>query len=455
MKRWGPAVFVLSALGLMALTLRWPGDIPWNNDEPLFFQRVLTSLETGKWWIMALPGSAGITYGPVAWWVYRALWPLTENLETIVLIKAGVSQLTCFGFAYATLALLKLPRRMALLILVSPYFFLYSRVLWDNCFLLPLISILLYLSVRFRQRPSFWLLVFFSCTAWLALHIHLMAVVFIGPAAAALVTAHLAWWKKYRLPISTLVVLSALSYLPYLLEIRSGSGTGTTKFLRLDVFPLTLVFWPRFYSPLGFAEYFYPEWANGIRFSFWISEPFALIPFGLVWYGLWTYWRECRWLAVFSLATLLLLALLHWIFSLQTHPHYAIPASLLALICLAQGYAKLAERRWVRMALVFWLVGQGVALEGFARLVHERGGDRRSRYGAVLANQIEVAKTLGKNGAITSQEVENYSRSPHALSVLRELVALESKAGTRWLVKYADSDGDTGWIAALESGVSP
>src|SRR4029077_3000920 len=83
------------------------------------------------------------TYGPLPTWLYQALLLVTHDLVTMVVLHVLLLLLTT-GLALRWLARsLSLWPWFAVIPLLSPYTWFYSRVLWDNTLLLPLTTLAL------------------------------------------------------------------------------------------------------------------------------------------------------------------------------------------------------------------------------------------------------------------------------------------------------------------------
>lgn len=188
---WWALALVLAAIGL---TVLWPGDVPWQTDEP----RLLAQAWHGNHEHILIPagqyGNFGVPYGPLPIWIYQGLLLLTHDPIALVfwrsLLCAGAT-----GFALLWLGrTLRLPQWFAAAILVTPYITAFHRILWDASFDLPLgafaIAALADFCVTHRRWP---LRVCLACTALLPI-IHPQAL----PLAGAIVL-YLLWKKRAAL----------------------------------------------------------------------------------------------------------------------------------------------------------------------------------------------------------------------------------------------------------------
>lgn len=423
-------------------------DVPWINDEPLLFDRALEARATGRWWMLSLAGTAGAIYGPVGFWFYRVALFFTQNPVAIVIAKAFFFQTVSFLFLRRTLVQLRLPTMPAFLIFLSPYLFHYSRILWDNCFLLPVFTLGWWGWVSFTVRPRWTALAAWALSAWLAIHIHLMALAFVFPTALTLVYAQPDWFRLRRFQLFLCVLTGALSLWPYFSEMwASHSDSGRVPFSRIDVIFLSILYGPRLLFPFGFFDYFLPKSDfSGVPT---ILAAFCAPLYGLVFWGLKKFYDENRPLFLSIVGTLAVLALLHGVLSLQMHPHYAIPVTAGCLFAFARGYEAARLRRAWRGLIVIGFFAQGISVLAFLGVVHHFEGDRSERFGATLGNQIAVAKVVGQAGRVKFEGISNYEKYPQALSVLRKLVAPTGTPAT-WKVSFTNADERFGTIAVTE-----
>ena len=133
--RWA----VAASLAVVCLVpLVWIGDVSFINDEPLLIAAALKANREGVLAPLGLLGTFGFTYGPVPTWLYQLLLITTHDILRVAVLHAVVVA------AATAFALWSLSRSLSLwpwfvpVPLLSPYFWFYTRVLWDNPLLIPL-----------------------------------------------------------------------------------------------------------------------------------------------------------------------------------------------------------------------------------------------------------------------------------------------------------------------------
>jgi hypothetical protein len=92
------SVFWIFAGVLIAITLLFPGDAPWINDEPILTYMAFTSNQQGISPSHGMYGSIGTPYGPLPIWFYKCFLFFSKDLIFITLLKA---LLTLFVFVFA------------------------------------------------------------------------------------------------------------------------------------------------------------------------------------------------------------------------------------------------------------------------------------------------------------------------------------------------------------------
>ena len=129
----------LAALVIAGLIpLLWPGDVPFINDEPQLIASAVKANREGRLASVGLLGTYGFSYGPAPTWVYQALTPITRDLVGIATLHILLMSAATAGAIWWLGRSLRLWMWFAPVPLLSPYYWFYARVLWDNPFLLPL-----------------------------------------------------------------------------------------------------------------------------------------------------------------------------------------------------------------------------------------------------------------------------------------------------------------------------
>src|SRR5205814_6967687 len=136
-RRLSHLAFAAAMVVVCLLPAVWPGDAPWTNDEPHLLAAALDANAAHRPAAMGLYGSYGVPYGPLPTQIYQVLLLVTRDPVLLVAIR-GVLTMSATGLALLWLSrTLRLPRWFIPAVLLSPFLWLYSRILWDNTFAIP------------------------------------------------------------------------------------------------------------------------------------------------------------------------------------------------------------------------------------------------------------------------------------------------------------------------------
>ena len=126
------------ACGLVVLlTTVWPGDVPWGGDDAMLIGNARRANAEHRLADAGLGGSFNVPYGPLPTQLYQGLLLVTDDLPTVVRLRAALAAgVTAAALLWLTASLGWSPW-LAVLPLLSPFFWFYSRLLWDNTFALP------------------------------------------------------------------------------------------------------------------------------------------------------------------------------------------------------------------------------------------------------------------------------------------------------------------------------
>ncbi len=493
-RRWEWAIALAACVVVLSLRLSWPGDTQWINDEPLLLSKAAAMNATGQLAGAGLRGTVGLTYGPVAVWIYAGLLRLTgNNLLELVGLRAALFSLVV---AVALLWLASLSRRLrpiwVPLLVLSPYSWLYARHLWDNTWLIPLGALALASYASFNQRPS-------SARLWLAV-LGLAAAALIHPMVAPLAIAitahalrfHRSWLRSHAGTLAAQAVVALLLATPWILALAGqefSHGPAAPP-------PPPPLLWPPaepsspFYAPLLFPllggrllsaaglDYFLEAgWLDGSAWGPPLAA-FTAVAYPLVWLGIGLALYRVRRTSSpavapvapevtgrrsdldFHLAWLCLAALaVQWtmqaVLGRHTHPHYYNGTWVCYALFLWTALSTPLSSTWLSRGRAVLGTGLAAALAVLtAQMVlqiHHDGGNRGIHFGATLQSQLDVARSLGglHPDSPLRIEVPNFLMFPHALPLLRELTGTTGdpagpKRASR--VGFRDADPRSGWI---------
>lgn len=468
-------IFWITGLILFLAAVWWPGDAPWINDEPVLISNALAANHNGKLAGHGLQGSFGATYGPVPTWIYQVLLGFTHDLVLISLLKNSLSFIILFVCLFLISKKLGIIRQPILLIFVSPYICFYGRILWDNCFLIPVSALLILFFILFSFKRSicyFFILVFLSI---ILIHIHLMAVLLICPFAAMMLVFEWRWFKNHPFSVLAGIVAFSLSCLPYIMTAASHIHQEGQFKASVAASIFNSLAGAKFFSFIGFADYFLPEIYSPefmlpfpVTFILCIVSGFSYVFFlvgiiGTVNTVKRLFKRGAK-LSKYSALDKLSISCgvciaVNLIFFAVTrhmhHPHYFNAVWLPYFFFLWQGTGIILSHEKAAYSYRIYFAGMAAMFICTLFFIHTNGGNRMPYYGATLANQIKVAKRIAgfSPGSRLIINVRNYLLFPHGLNTLLKLytpINLEmGKSRSEGLLEiiYRDPDwAHTGWI---------
>jgi hypothetical protein len=458
------ALITLCAACLIPLI--WPGDIPFINDEPQLIASAVNANHAGQLASIGLLGTYGFAYGPAPTWVYQALVAVNRDLVIVAVLHTLLVSTVTAGALWWLSRSLRLWAWFAPLPLLSPYFWFYARVLWDNPFLIPLgaLAIAGY-AAHLEWGSSAGLRVSIAAMLTIPL-VHLMGIALVLPLGThmLLVRGRALWAHKLSVgAIVTAALVLARSYWMYLVTPHPPSPGGASSVAGW-FFPLA---GGRLLSATG-LEYFYgPGPVQGAIFrtaAAVSSLAYVLVASGIV-VALYYIVRAVRsrgWstrahVAGIVIGTLACQALIDGISTKYDHPHYQ-NATWISFVLLAWFAVDCAERRQTTRSAATIATGL-LAVSLFASVgglligLHWSGGTREI-YGPTLANQLRVARALARYAPASDvqNQVSMYERFPHTLAILRQLNAgRRADLPQRNLeLRYVSADPSSGRIELVE-----
>jgi len=450
--RW-LAVAALIALGVMPVI--WPLDISFVNDEPTLIGLALQHNAEGKAAQLGLLGTRGARYGPVAIWSYQALLAFTHDIATLVQLHAWLWMSATAAALFALSRALTVPSAWAAIPLLSPYLWLYGRMLWDNNLCIPLSAVAFAAYACFLVRPRAALLALALAALVSCVMVHLMAL-----ALAVPIVVHLLVWRRrfllsraglLALVPALVVAASGTRFWLGLLELdgnaKSPQAEGTLWFASMGGRPLTA----------GGLDYFFgAAWTerflgHGVGAAAMLIS--MLLGHGLVWSGM---ARALLWLkraqrdvrteiAALALGIWLAQTVLNIVTHTAHHPHYY-NATWIAFVVFAwlalDGLSRWRMSSYVAGAHALAL---GVALAITVNGLHTTAGTRSLHYGLALREVMRVAAELGQSHPESrlASKVEQLRMFPHELMVLIWLAPIQPDSARPLrgvMVDYASAD---------------
>jgi hypothetical protein len=468
MRRAGGSTAALTLLVLTCLLpLVWPGDVPFINDEPQLVAMAVQANAARRLATMGLLGTYGFTYGPAPTWAYQALMAMSHDLVLVAALHALLMTVV------TALALWWLARSMRLWIwfvpvpLLSPYFWFYARVLWDNTFLLPLGALALAGYAAHLERNSSAGLRIAVASMLLIPLVHLMGVALIMPLGAhMLLVRWRALWahKASIMAMAALVLWLAFPYWHYLASPRPPSP-GAGRVIDGWLFPLT---GGRLLSADGLDYFYGPGPVSGSLVS--ATASVSALAYLLVWCGLALgvvlvaraalarTWTTRAHITAVAIGAILCQSAIDGISGRFQHPHYHngtwIAFVLLSWMAIDLAAARRGVWRWSAVAATAVLSAALTAAVGGLAIGLHRSGGTRDVYGPTLANQQAIGRRLADLAPASDVriEVSMWERFPHTPAILRALRRPRRLDLPRRdvVVRYADEDPASGVIELVE-----
>jgi hypothetical protein len=391
----------------------WPSDAPWGGDDALLMKLAAQANHQHHLCAAGLGGSFGYPYGPVPLQIYQGLLLITHHLPTLVQLRAGlVTVVTAAALLWLTRTLRWSPW-LSPLSMLSPFFWLYSRLLWDNTFAIPIGALLAASYVSFlntRSKGAF--VVVMACAA---------ALPFIHPMTLPLVFAvgiHALWhhrgqfWRQ-RIALSAVIIITLISNGSYCLRVLRQMAQSPRMGVTVSVAeqqpltrPAALAF-PLMGGRLLSAYNFYDSRGSepGLESTRLarIARDVSILAFPLVWLGIAVCLARCRAgsthdgdpadaLAFICILALILQSLLDGVMRIAPWPHYFCGTWIVCVVFLWQGLRALNKLSVVRLPIgtfvgVLYAAGTTLATAAFVIGVHRAGGGT-VWYGPTMGKQL-------------------------------------------------------------------
>jgi hypothetical protein len=366
-------VKILFAFAALLCLLRFVdlGSAPFINDEPQLQLLMDYHLQHHSVPLLGLMGTHGVNYGPTALWFYYPIRLVTDQINWIVAYFAAISVI---GYALLVRAVWKTGGAekaawVAAFAAASPYLFFYSRLPWDNPFLLPLIAGVCLCVVRIDQKVDLLSWVFLGLLGGLIVNLHLMAVPVLVAAMLALAPTLIARLRvrESRTAVVKGMALAAIFFVavvaPYVSQIWGSLSGGGQFDPKLPHIGAGIQDTPRYFSwnsmqyfiegPKDFrtlvfgdewlAKLFHFEPSSALKIAGWAFLPLIV----------WRWMRRPKTVTVLermALLSFVLLLLYYGGLTLElSHPHYMLPIWWVMMFLAASAIVE--SRGWLKVIL--------------------------------------------------------------------------------------------------------
>ncbi len=390
----------MACLVLTILLSCWPGDAQWNaggdGDDHRLITMAIDANAHNHLVPAGLGGSFGYPYGPIPAQIYQLLTIISHNPIVLVRLHAILfAGMTAIGLLWLS-AVLGISPWLAPMTMLGPFFWFYSRLLWDNTFAIPIGTLMLaaYGSFLIKQR---WI-TFAVFTAGLLLlpFVHPMTLPLVAAVGFHAIAMH---WRKFLWYWPVLVVLVILMWMscwPYVVRVAGQIGHSPHLAEPADrlsragaiAFPL---FSGRLFCAYGFFDSRGPELGMEQNPFIAASRYASLLAYGLVWIGLavaGTRILKTIGLPVLCLAALVFQSVMDGWLRIPPYPHYYCGTwpAIVVLLWIGLDQLKMVKlRRPVGLIYASCLI---VATGAFVLDIHHHSGGT-VWYGPSMASQLK------------------------------------------------------------------
>lgn len=437
MKDSSRAFFALIPLfAAVALTLLWPGDVPWQIDEPRLIANAWHANHDREMVPGGLWGNFGIRYGPLPTWTYQGLLLLTHDPVTLALLRA----LLCVGVTAASFYWLarelKLPIWFAAALIASPLVVEYHRILWDASFALPLSALTLAAFVAFLRTGGAAPLLTTLTGTFLVPTIH--------PQGLPLAVPVFGWiiWKQrpalllHFKAVLVLVLVLGLSHLPWFFEAVWGVMHNVSGSLSKG-YPNGASHWACALAPLlggnllggqlAFGQVFVGDLPPAVR----VAQQLLGLIYPLAWIGIavsfWRVWKAREFsprdaLAATAVGGVILQAVLFGVLRIPPGPQYFFGTFALHAVLAWLAVDELRYQRAGKMIGAIFSVTAFSATIALATRVHVEGFNATLGWPTLRA-QVAVVRALNQYDDVEAHtNVRLYLQGTQALRTLRLLM---------------------------------
>lgn len=440
---------------IVALTALRPGDGSWVNDEPIMMEMAIrynrTASDLYGFYLPFTPcpyglqGTRGVRYGPLPVWIDQILLAFTHNLVVILACRAVLfTSITALALYWLTRTL-RLSAWFAVITMLSPWLWLFSRALWDSTWCIPISAVLVAAYAAFLDNPAAVpLCLTLLCCILLPL-VHLTAVAMVLPVGLHLLAFHRRQLWRWKWSLGAIALLCIYAFWPYLGFFLTHTQADVPR----DRSPWLGWLFPLLgghYLTLGVAGTMPGDgWQNHAPKVFQslvaIAQWIARVALAAVWLGMALAvpraWRAIRrpedanptqHLCLIALAVWICQTLLDGVERLYFSPHYYVATWLayafFAWIAVDWLLRRSAESRLIVQCLVG--IYSGSLLLGIliiAVTIARNAGAAGGYYGTTLANQIEAVKQIRRFSDHSDINIQftPWQLHPLAYQVLMEL----------------------------------
>ena len=427
----------LPFLSILLAYLVFPDLISWINDEPLLILTAINSLESGEIVQSGLYGSKNIPFGPIAIWFYQICLLFTSSLTLIVQIKTVCFVCLIYFSSLKICSELSIDKKLAFLPLLSPYVFHYSRILWDNCFLIPSSFLFIALLLSFWRKSDTKKLIALTVLATLMFQIHLTSLLLIIPAVLISLWITRIWIKNHIASIFlSLFILLALNYNYFNLLVENYHNI----YEKSDSNPILITLFGFInFSAFNFYNFFIPE-IHDTNLSILVKclKVLSLSPLLICLISI-----NNKFILRKNAPFLFMLIIsvpIPFIVNLKNFPHYfnsLLPIYIIIVLLIIN------QSKFKKLFVSAYSLTLIASIFLFQFFIYSNSGTKSPRYGATLGNQLEIVSIYNPDISSLQTNVKNYQLFPHSLLAISKIID-NDKPKTKNLAivyKYQDIRG--------------
>lgn len=416
-KSWLPACLLCTAIviGLMS----WPSDVPWGGDDVQLVKQALQANRAHRLCEAGLGGSFGYPYGPIPLQIYQVLLLFTHHLPALVVLHAAIFAAVTAAALLWLIRTLRWNPWLAVLPMLSPFFWFYGRLLWDNTFAIPVGAMLVAAYLAYLRRESAAAFILGMACAVMLPFIHPMTL----PLVAA-VGIHALWhrrqaFRRYWIALLIVTIGAVFSCGSYGLRIGQqiaasrGMPTVAAHAEKSQLSRPAALAFPLLGGRLFSAYHFFDgrgcEPGLDSTTIARAARIVSAVAFTLVWLGMAAGiarfragWRRnagpADTLAALCLLSLGLQCLLDGALRIAPWPHYYSGTWIACVVCLWMGLRQLARFRLGPLPLslpigIAYAVATALATGTFVIGIHSAGGGT-AWYGPTLGTSTQGRLTV-------------------------------------------------------------
>jgi hypothetical protein len=407
---------VLALLAIVLITgLLFPGDAMFMSDEALLLEHALIAnhqpLNVLGISLPFTPARAGLQglrgyEGPFAVWVYQIFLLMTHDPIVMVAVRAVlVSGSTAFGLAWLARSM-RLSPWYAPLSMLSPWLWVYNRVLWDNSFGIPLAAIAVAAYADFLITRRRWPLLLAAVSLAAMSLVHLMSAPLIAAVGLHALVFERRSVARFRWGLLLVGIPWFCAFSRYFQTPPIGNSVRNLPNVTTA---------PGWWNPLLGGHHltaafdWLPSTRGHLPLILVVCQAITLLPHPAVWMGMglaalrvrhrWRSLTPVDHLVLLALAVAALQSVLDGMVRVGPEPLY-FNATWIVYVILA-WYAVDALCRWAwKPAITVYLpvaayVAAMTAVLGYSiLLIHHNGGTRSIDYGTVLEDQMRAARRI-------------------------------------------------------------